>query len=491
MAAAISAYEAATEYTQCLATLVYAPFTHSPSSVVCQPAYVNERGRSRPAVGALGLVAVRAELHALEIAMAPGLHRVDVNWSGAGKGRGTSKVPRAQWLKACREAMTVGELAKLLMQLESMIYQLQEGADLVELRLWRQENEWVGMSARRFFPAWEADADGRRPIVPVDGKITGWLPADGEDCALWHMVMDDNDEEELDEGELREAVEAFASGRTTPPDHTTANLLGGVTDEHPEPGPNANANLLSGVVDEHPKPNPNPNANLLDDIEDEQSDGVDDEEESEEEGVDEQKEEGEEEEVVVVAGREEDGVGGSPRWSRVSLRLAGTSHTLASDSSLPIATCAGTAASGQVKSKQVKASRIKPRAHTCTGSAASSIEAVQAAEAATIADVAMGAGTTTVERTASHRPLSDDGSRLWSTAEGRERWLKALGSCRTSAALSVAIHALQAHCTVFGVLADRQRCKATIAHLDQYYHAAAFITPGVAQGAKRRRTSRK
>jgi len=336
-----------------------------------------------------------------------------------------------------------------------MIYRLQEGADLVERRLWRQENEWVGMSARRFFPAWEADADGTRPIVPVDGKITGWLPADGEDCALWHMEMDDNDEEELDEDELKEAVEAFGSGRTTPPDRTTANLL--------------------------------------DDIEDERSDGVDDEEESVEEGMDEQKEEAMEEQEVV-AGREEDGMGGSPRWSVVLLRLAGTSLTLASDSApstAPIATCAGTAASSRSKSKQVMASRIKSCAYTCTVTAASSIEAVQAAQAANIADVAMGAGTTTVERMASHRPLSDDGSRLWSTAEGRERWLKALGKCRTSAALSVAIHALQAHCTVFGVLADRHRCKATLAHLDEYYHAAAFITPGVAQAAKRRRTSRK
>lgn len=34
-----------------------------------------------------------------------------------------------------------------------------------------------------------------------DGVIVGWLPPDGEDEALWHMVHDDGDEEDLDEYE--------------------------------------------------------------------------------------------------------------------------------------------------------------------------------------------------------------------------------------------------------------------------------------------------
>ena len=30
------------------------------------------------------------------------------------------------------------------------------------------------------------------------GTIVGWLPPDGEDDALWHVVHDDGDEEDLD-----------------------------------------------------------------------------------------------------------------------------------------------------------------------------------------------------------------------------------------------------------------------------------------------------
>ena len=85
-----------------------------------------------------------------------------------------------------------------------------------ELRIWRVENEWIGTSARRFFPCRKAAADGTYPLKPVDGKVTGWLPAEGEDCALWHFVMEDGDDEELEEEELRTAAEAYASGRTEP-----------------------------------------------------------------------------------------------------------------------------------------------------------------------------------------------------------------------------------------------------------------------------------
>ena len=84
--------------------------------------------------------------------------------------------------------------------------------------------------------------------------MTGWLPAEGEECAptsvrtwrplywaihcawrtpaplanprasdivrascaLWHFAMVDGDDEELEEEELQVAIEAFASGRTEP-----------------------------------------------------------------------------------------------------------------------------------------------------------------------------------------------------------------------------------------------------------------------------------
>ena len=52
--------------------------------------------------------------------------------------------------------------------------------------------------------------------MPFDGKITGFAPAEGEDCALWHLQMDDGDEEELEEDEVRVAIEAFVSGRAAP-----------------------------------------------------------------------------------------------------------------------------------------------------------------------------------------------------------------------------------------------------------------------------------
>ena len=58
---------------------------------------------------------------------------------------------------------------------------------------------------RRFFPVSTTIEEGMRvtSLVPFDGKITGYLPAEGEDCALWHMRMDDGDDEELEEEEVR------------------------------------------------------------------------------------------------------------------------------------------------------------------------------------------------------------------------------------------------------------------------------------------------
>ena len=62
-------------------------------------------------------------------------------------------------------------------------------ANVMELRAWASDHPWVGAAVRRFFPA--PAADGTRPLMPFDGRITGWLPPDEDDCALWHMEMDD------------------------------------------------------------------------------------------------------------------------------------------------------------------------------------------------------------------------------------------------------------------------------------------------------------
>ena len=38
------------------------------------------------------------------------------------------------------------------------------------------------------------------------GKITGWVPAQGDDVALWHVVHEDGDEEDLEEHEVRDEI---------------------------------------------------------------------------------------------------------------------------------------------------------------------------------------------------------------------------------------------------------------------------------------------
>jgi GNAT superfamily N-acetyltransferase len=69
-------------------------------------------------------------------------------------------------------------------------------------------HEWVGRRARR---VWELKDDASGVVLSEhnhDGNITRWIPADEEagDQALWHMVHDDGDEEDLDEVEALGAV---------------------------------------------------------------------------------------------------------------------------------------------------------------------------------------------------------------------------------------------------------------------------------------------
>ena len=65
---------------------------------------------------------------------------------------------------------------------------------------WRAEgHEWVGRRVLRYF--------GKRANKPSPGLITRWQPPDDkEPDALWHMVHDDGDEEDLDEAEVNEAI---------------------------------------------------------------------------------------------------------------------------------------------------------------------------------------------------------------------------------------------------------------------------------------------
>jgi hypothetical protein len=56
-------------------------------------------------------------------------------------------------------------------------------------------SEFIGKKVRRSF--------GKRLVV---GTIVGWLPPEGEDIALWHIVHDDGDEEDLEESEVRDTL---------------------------------------------------------------------------------------------------------------------------------------------------------------------------------------------------------------------------------------------------------------------------------------------
>ena len=90
---------------------------------------------------------------------------------------------------------------------------LQTVADVTERKPWRPDGqEFIGKNVRRFFNA----VDG---FLVSDGKVTGWLPPEGDDEALWHMVHgDDLDEEDLDETEARFALANYNEGRTEPTD---------------------------------------------------------------------------------------------------------------------------------------------------------------------------------------------------------------------------------------------------------------------------------
>jgi len=86
-----------------------------------------------------------------------------------------------------------------------------------------EDDEWseaeeAPKSEHRRGPEWRThgcDVVGRRAARTFHGKvhhgtITRWLPADGEDCALFHMMHDDGDEEDLEEDEVDAALRAYS-----------------------------------------------------------------------------------------------------------------------------------------------------------------------------------------------------------------------------------------------------------------------------------------
>ena len=67
---------------------------------------------------------------------------------------------------------------------------------------------WVGQRVQRVFPA---ARKGGKPLV-VHGTITCWSPAEGDTYpALWRVEHDDGDKEDLDEREVRDALEAASA----------------------------------------------------------------------------------------------------------------------------------------------------------------------------------------------------------------------------------------------------------------------------------------
>ena len=166
-----------------------------------QPKYENraERKALRIVPSSLGMSGARNELLDLEEAIHPVMRRAGSSWDSA-------EGIRSIWVLSVRNATTVVELAQLLIQLEQAIAVLQTSApDVHERKPWRHEgSEHIGKRARRFFAGYGAS----------DGIIDGWLPSDGDDPPLWHMVHgDDADEEDLDEAEVNFALENFALDR--------------------------------------------------------------------------------------------------------------------------------------------------------------------------------------------------------------------------------------------------------------------------------------
>ena len=60
-------------------------------------------------------------------------------------------------------------------------------------------HEWIGRHVRRDF----GKGKSKRTVV---GRVSGWLPAEGEDAALWHVIHVDGDEEDLEEEEVIEGL---------------------------------------------------------------------------------------------------------------------------------------------------------------------------------------------------------------------------------------------------------------------------------------------
>jgi len=116
----------------------------------------------------------------------------------------------------CKSARKLYDVSWCLKQLESHLHALQKAPDVPERKPWRHEgSSYIGKQTRRFFP----QGGG---FVHSNGVLTGWLPAEGEEPALWHMQHEDGDEEDLEEFEVVWAIESFVESRTEPVEEEAA-----------------------------------------------------------------------------------------------------------------------------------------------------------------------------------------------------------------------------------------------------------------------------
>ena len=113
---------------------------------------------------------------------------------------GTSSSFRRQ-VQSCT---CLADLKDHLEKLEGAARSLQTEEDEKEKEVWLTEGHpFVGKKVRRLF---------NNVSGAVDGKITKYLPANGKQPALFHMVHDDGDEEDLEYVEAKEAINNAKEG---------------------------------------------------------------------------------------------------------------------------------------------------------------------------------------------------------------------------------------------------------------------------------------
>ena len=186
-----------------------------------------KRGMRAAAYGSLSVEKLKSELIDLEEALRSALKSAGSAWEQGGG----SRSDRSRWLSRIKRASEVKDVASVCSELEATLHALQTAEETNERPPWRTAgHEYVGKPARRFFlretveegggggggeggkegaagagasskeGGGEGEGEGEDMSHLVsDGRMVAWLPGDGEDPPLWHMVHHDGDEEDLEE----------------------------------------------------------------------------------------------------------------------------------------------------------------------------------------------------------------------------------------------------------------------------------------------------